>query len=144
MMTFEKFQPYFRDFGFLDLPPLRARIVTGTSAILRAVTERLDQDLARPELILLEHQVAEQVGTRGAVAARDVGDAGAGEDRHDAREEVHAQMADRALLLELAEQARAVHVVGLAADDGADHHVEFLRQVLAVGVERHDDVGAHP
>ena len=34
MMTFEKFQPYFSDFGFLDFPPLRARIVIGTSTIL--------------------------------------------------------------------------------------------------------------
>ena len=33
MMTLEKFQPYLSDFGFLDLPPLRARIVTGTSAM---------------------------------------------------------------------------------------------------------------
>ena len=40
-----------------------------------AVAQRLDQDLARPELILLEHQSPQEVGARGAVAAREVGDA---------------------------------------------------------------------
>jgi hypothetical protein len=31
--AFVKFHPYFRDFGFLDSPPARARTVTGTSTI---------------------------------------------------------------------------------------------------------------
>ena len=105
MMTLEKFQPYLSDFGFFDLPPARARIVIGTSTIARVVPERLDQDLARPELILLQDERPQQVGARRAVAARDVGDARAGEDRDEPAEEVHAQVADRALLLEVAEQA---------------------------------------
>ena len=45
-----------------------------------------------------------------------------------------------ALPLEVAEQARAVHVVGLAREDRRDHHRELLGQVLAVGVERDDDL----
>ena len=65
----EKFQPYRSDFGFFDLPPARARIVIGHLDDPRPVAERLDQDLARPELILLEHQLLEQVGPRRAIAA---------------------------------------------------------------------------
>ena len=47
----------------------------------RVVAERLDQDLARPELILLQDERPQQVGARRTVAARDVGDARARQDR---------------------------------------------------------------
>src|SRR5438093_12424721 len=87
---------------------------------LRPVTESLDQDLARPELVLLQDELAKQVGSRGPIPARDVGHARAREDRHDPGEEMHAHVSNRGLLLEVAEQTGAVDVVGLPAKDRTD------------------------
>ena len=64
-----KFQPYRSDFGFFDLPPARARNVIGHLDDPGALAERLDQDLARPELILLQDQLPKQVGARRPVPA---------------------------------------------------------------------------
>src|SRR2546425_7855238 len=72
---------------------------------LRPVAQRLDEDLARPELILLEDEHAQEVRTSGAEPAGDVGDTRAREQGDRPREEMHAEVADRRLLLEVAEQA---------------------------------------
>src|SRR6185436_5248064 len=55
----------------------------------RAMPERLDQDLARPELVLLEDEALEELRAGGPEAAGGVGDPPAGEDRHDPSEQMH-------------------------------------------------------
>ena len=104
--------------------------------------QRLDQDLARPELILLQHQPLEQVGARGAVAAGGVRDPPSGQDRDDPREHVDADVADQAVALEVAQQAGAVHVVGAAVQDRRHHDGQLLGKMLTVGVHRDDDLRA--
>src|SRR2546421_3125754 len=68
-----------------------------------AVAEALDQELGRPELVLLQDEPPQHVGPGGAVAARGVGQALPGHGRDDPREEVHPHVPDHALALELAE-----------------------------------------
>ena len=48
-------------------------------------------------------------------------------------------MADEALPLELAQDPRAVHHVGLPGQDGLDQERHLVRDVLAVGVHGHHD-----
>ena len=74
MMTLEKFQPYLSDFGLLRLAAGARQDRDRYLDDAGVVPERLDQDLARPELILLEDERTQQVGAGGPVTARDVGD----------------------------------------------------------------------
>jgi hypothetical protein len=106
--------------------------------------EGLDRDLGRPELILLEQQLSKGRRPGRPVPARDVGDALAGQDRDEPREEVDADVADDRTALVVAEHPRAVHVVGLVLDDRLDEDRDLLGLVLPVGVQRHDDLGAEP
>ena len=104
-MTLRKFHPYRNDFGFLDSPPARARNVTGTSTTWRTVAERLDQDLARPELVLLQDHLLQQVGASRSVSRRRIGDPPSREDRDDPGEHVDPDVPDEALPFERPEQA---------------------------------------
>ena len=142
MMTLRKFQPYRNDFGFLDSPPARARNVTGTSTTRAWCPERLDQDLARPELILLQDHLLEEIGASGAIPRRRVGDPLPGEDGDHAGEHVHAEVADQTLPFERAEQPRSVHVVRFIREDRRDHDRDLLRQMLAVRIQRDDHLRA--
>src|SRR5919201_1519011 len=82
-----------------------------------AMTQGLDQDLAGPELVLLQDHLLEQIRPRRPEAGGGVGDPAAGQDRHDPREQVDADMADQALAFERSQETRAVYVIRLAGED---------------------------
>src|SRR5439155_17438422 len=98
--------------GLLGLPARARDDRDGDLDHARALTERFDQDLARPELVLLQHEPLEELGASGPVAAGRVGDPPTGQDRHDAGEEVDPEVAEQALKDDGNDDPRAVHAVG--------------------------------
>ena len=81
-------------------------------------------------------------GAHGAVAVRAVRDLRPGDERDEAVEEDDPELARARVGLGLAEHARAVGHVDLAREHGLDQARHLLGQVLAVGVDRDDDLGA--
>src|SRR5918996_1378386 len=130
--------------GLLRLPPgpgpYRHRHLGDAGVLAQA----LQEDLRRPELVLLEDELAQGLRARGSIAVGDVGDAHPRHQRHDPREEADAEVTDVALLVELPEDAGALHHVDLIAQDRGHDRGELPGHVLAVGVHGGHDDGAEP
>ena len=107
-----------------------------------AALDRLDHELGGVELLLAQDELRQHAGSHRAVAVRAVADLGPRDERDEAVEEDDAELAGEGVAVGLAEHARAVGDVDLAVEHRLDQALHLRRQVLAVGVERHHDLGA--
>src|SRR5207342_652915 len=130
------------DSGLLGMTVQAALHSYGDLFSWNAALDRLDHELGGVELLLTEDQLREHGRADGPVAVGAVADLGAGDEGDEAVEEDDAELARDGVAVGLAEHPRAVGDVDLAVEDGLDQPLHLGGQVLAVGVEGDDDLGA--
>ena len=108
----------------------------------QVLLRRLDDELRVVELVLAELEAAQARRAHRPVAARRVGDLAPGEEREQAGEELDPDLAGGVRRVGVAQHARAADDVDLALGDRTDEPGQLGGLVLAVGVHRHDDLGA--
>src|SRR5687767_14460311 len=87
--------------------------------------QAFDEDLGRPELVLLENELSERLHPGGPVPVGDICDPDPRHQRDQFREEPNPHMAEVALLLKGTQDPRSLNHVSLPPEDGPDYRGEL-------------------